>query len=227
MNLKELKVLPGQVIDINDPKHIGRVKADVPTLFDSSKMNPDGFPWIYLFPGTSYQSFSTLRKDSKIWVFTDGFEFWYLPMVEIKEDTQAIFTNNEDDYEDADVLVSRANNENSVYIYSIRSEGIVMKLGENKLINISPEGIITIKNKDQQIILKEDQINIGSGESKEPAVLGLKLVELISKLENALSGLSAAANSSPYTAALVPAINQCKSALSGKDDIKAKNTFVD
>ena len=94
MKLKECKVIPGVVIDVSDPKYIGRVKADSPGLFDSSVMNKEGMPWLYPLGMGGYQSFSKLRTGSKIWILTDEdyHEFWYWPMFELNTDTRKIIS---------------------------------------------------------------------------------------------------------------------------------------
>ena len=73
------------VIDVSDPKHIGRVKANAPALFNPETMSKEGLPWIYPFTMNGYQGFSKLTVGSKIWIFLVRpiDEFWYIPMFEL------------------------------------------------------------------------------------------------------------------------------------------------
>ena len=130
MKLGDINILPGAVVDIEDPKFIGRVKAAAPGLFDESVMSKDSFPWIYPVNIPGYQRFSTLREGSKIWIFVVGDdcrEFWYLPMFELTGDTRDIISSEEDDYKDAEVLLSRNNGSMAIYIYYVPSN-----IGEDK-----------------------------------------------------------------------------------------------
>ena len=118
MKLSDYEFFPGSIIDVADPKYQGRVKANVPTLFDPS-MNKDGLPWIYPFTMGGNQSFSKMTEGSKIWVFrnrTNYNEFWYVPMFELKADTRELL-GSDDTYENGEVLLSRNMGSMSVYIY--------------------------------------------------------------------------------------------------------------
>jgi electron transport complex protein RnfC len=104
MKFNETELLPGVVIDVNDPKKLGRVKATVPTLFDEAVMNREGMPWIYPLTMTGYQGFSKLMAGSKIWVFKQQSkprEFWYIPMFELNQNTRTVLEN----YEEPEVLI--------------------------------------------------------------------------------------------------------------------------
>ena len=72
MKFSETELLPGVVIDVDDPKMLGRVKATVPTLFDENIMNKEGMPWIYPLTMIGYQGFSKLQKGSKIYLAFPG-----------------------------------------------------------------------------------------------------------------------------------------------------------
>ena len=43
MKLSDYEFFPGSIIDVADPKYQGRVKANSPTLFDTS-MDKEGLP---------------------------------------------------------------------------------------------------------------------------------------------------------------------------------------
>ncbi len=106
MKLSECEILPGEIIEVEDPKHIGRVKASVPTWFDSSVMDKEALPWIYPFGMCGYQRFSKMEKGRKIWVLhnhENDLEYWYWPMFEEIDITKPII----DKYDSTEVLLGR------------------------------------------------------------------------------------------------------------------------
>ena len=194
MKLGDINILPGAVVDIEDPKFIGRVKAAAPGLFDESVMSKDSFPWIYPVNIPGYQRFSTLREGSKIWILVVGDdcrEFWYLPMFELTGDTRDIISSEEDDYKDAEVLLSRNNGNMAVYIYYVPSKGIMIQNSENTFINLTKDNKIIIKSDDGEFLIKDSTIYIGNGSgdfsNAEPAVLGDKLQKVINAITNYIS----------------------------------------
>ena len=211
MKLGDINILPGAVVDIEDPKFIGRVKAAAPGLFDESVMSKDSFPWIYPVNIPGYQRFSTLREGSKIWVLVVGDdcrEFWYLPMFELTGDTRDIISSEEDDYKDAEVLLSRNNGSMGVYIYYIPSKGIMIQNSDNTLINLNKENEIIIKSSDGEILIKDSKVYIGNNKSdfsdSEPAVLGNKLQKIINAIVNYISALQSAMGQSYNPPCMVP-----------------------
>ena len=164
MKLDDIKILPGAVVEINDPKHIGRVKAASPGLFDESVMSKESFPWIYPINISGYQRFSTLRVGSKIWIIVVGNdfrEFWYLPMFELTGDTKEIISKNEDDYKDSEVILSRNNGSMGVYIYYTPSEGIMIKNSDNTIINLNKDNEIVIKSGNGEVYVKDNKVFLG------------------------------------------------------------------
>ena len=208
MRLKDFKIIPGVVIDVSDPKYIGRVKADSPGLFNSEVMSKEGLPWIYPFSMTGYQGFSKLRTGSKIWILTNDeyHEFWYWPMFELNSDTRDIISANESDYEESEVLLSRNNGDNGVYIYYSPSEGIVIQNTENTFIKIKSNNEIEIKAGKGNVLIKDNIVYLGNEDGEyTQAVLGNKLDELLSLLFSYLKTLHSGLLTNPYTSAAASA----------------------
>lgn len=232
MKLNEAEALPGSVISISDPEHLGRVKADVPTLFDSSVMNEEGLPWIYPCTMIGYQGYSALKVGSPIWVIRNienYQEFWYLPMTTKTEEIRNIITKSEEDYEDAEVLICRNAGGKQVYMYYTPSDGFMIKVGDMMSINISNDDKIIINNDKKNIVITKDQVNIGSGNSEKHAVMYEQLEEMLNSLKTAFNQLSMDA-SSPYTANLIGGFTQCVNALNSgltQKTFRCENTFVD
>jgi len=188
MKLDKCEVLPGVVIDVEDPKHIGRVKAMVPTWFDADVMQKDALPWIYPAGMGGYQRFSKLENGRKIWVLhnkENDLEYWYWPMFEETDGTKQIV----DPYDSTEVLLSRTCGEGSVYIYYNDSEGIVAKIGETK-INITTTNEIHITDSKSNIKIVGGIITIGKeGDSGEMTVMGETLQKALIDLGQKITNL--------------------------------------
>lgn len=230
MNLKDIKVLPGIVIDVADPKFIGRVKADCPGLFDSSVMNKEGLPWIYPFTMQGYQRFSKLRVSSKIWIFTndDYTEFWYMPMFQLNDDTKNIISGDESDYDESEVLLSRTSGDNSTFIYYSPSKGIVLQNSENTTITLTPDNQIILKSGDGQVSIKNNHVYLGDGntDSMEAAVYGEKLVKLLDELKGKFLQLNAAALAGGYTVSLAQPFLECANIFNDTQSLLTTNSSV-
>ena len=230
MKLSEAELLPGVCIDIKDPTYLGRVKAEVPTVFNSQEMSKEGLPWIYPLNLNGYQSFSALREGSKIWVLKDkdNTEFWYWPMFELNEDVREIISSDESDYIESEVVFARNMGTSSVYLYFNPTEGIMLKCGDNSLINITPNNEIFVKAGDGRVTIKNDHVYIGDGEEGEPAVLGDKLKNLLQEMSSIFGGMSAKC-ANPYNLpALAPDFLQLQSKIStALPQLLCTNTNVD
>lgn len=224
MDLKDCKILPGVVIDVEDPKYIGRVKADAPGLFNSEVMNKDGLPWIYPLIMNGYQRFSKLMNGSKIWILTDMnyTEFWYWPMFELNDDSKDIISKDESDYEQSEILLSRNMGDNSVYIYYSPSQGIMLKNSENTFINIKSNNEIELTAGEGHVIIKNDKVYLGKGKNEQPAVNYKKLTELLQQLNQGFLQLQSGAMN-PYCSTLSAGISTCLQALS--KDIATENVI--
>ena len=229
MKLSDYEFFPGVVTDVADPKYLGRVKASVPTIFDQS-MDKEGLPWIHPFTMVGYQGFSKMREGSKIWVLNNTKnkkEFWYVPMFELNQDTRDLI-NTDENYENGDVLIARNNGNNSVYIYYNDTDGIMIKYGNQNLINIDPNSQITIQASDGKIVIKDNHVYIGDGEKGHPAVKGDKLKDILHNFFTQLSTAATTANT-PYSLPLFSEQLRMLSDFADKrlDEIICKNTSVD
>lgn len=211
MKLKDVELLPGVIINVDDPKMQGRVKAVVPTLFDSSTMNVEGLPWIYPISMGGNQTFSKMMNGSKIWVFkqeNNYREFWYMPMFELNGNTKEIVSN----YNEPDILISRTAGEESIYIYYNDTDGLKLQIGD-AVVNITPDKTININAGESKINIENSgTISIGKGDSFEhQAVLSKPLKYILEGISNGLT--QCASLCTGECAALVPGFNACKSAI--------------
>ena len=130
MTLGDFEILPGVVIKTDDPLNQGRVKACAPGLFDTSTMEVDDLFWINPFMMIGQQSFSKMELNSKIWILhnpANYFEYWYIPMFEINENSPEVMNMN------SDVLLSRSINGDIVQLYYSKEEGFNLNIGNNHI----------------------------------------------------------------------------------------------
>ena len=230
MYLKDFKIVPGVIIDVDDPKYIGRVKADAPGLFDSSVMSKEGLPWIYPIGMSGYQRFSKLNTGSKIWIMVDDdyTQFWYWPMFELNEDTKDIISSEESDYGESEILLSRNMGDNSVYIYYSPSKGIVVQHGENTSITLTPENELIMKSGDGQVTIKNNEVYVGDAEtdSMQKAILGEDLVKYLNNFKTAMNAVATASNAG-YTVNIAAPLKAAVQALENPERLLAKKINID
>lgn len=203
MKLSDYEFLPGIVIDADDPERLGRVKATVPTWFDTNTMDKESLPWIYPFCMFGYQTFSKMEKERKIWVFhnTENYlEYWYIPMFEMNGQTKEIVQK----YDNPEVLVSRMNGspEKNILIAYNESEGLNLRVGET-LISIGSDKNLHITNGKSSFSVTSDGVLLGDGGgSHYPTVVGPKVQEMFTKLAAKCQEIYALASAESWTASI-------------------------
>ena len=207
MLFRDIEAIPGVVIDAEDPENLLRVKAAVPGVFDPGTMAKEALPWIYRFPMCGYQQYSKLMTGSRIWVLRNTknyYEFWYIPFSDLNKNTLQAAKS------EADVLISRYTGESNAQLYYNKEEGFKTVSGEN-FIQLDAEGNIINKSNGYSSKVQGGHYYAGKDEGEyEPMVLGDKLTELFKQLSSDLDALASAAESSPYTSTLSPAIRNIK-----------------
>lgn len=180
MDLSDYEWLPGVVINVNDPEKRGRVKATVPTWFDTTVMQEEAIPWIVPANMGGYQRFSKLELGSKINVFhrkNTNLEYWYTPMFELDDKTKEIV----DDYDSPEVLLSRSSGDSGVYVYYNAKDGLMLKNGDLE-VHLTNNKEIHITDQTASIDMTGSNIDIGKQEDRQPGVMGTELYNLLRKL---------------------------------------------
>lgn len=199
MTLGDFEILPGVVINVDDPLNQGRVKACAPGLFDTSTMEMDDLFWINPFMMIGQQSFSKMELNSKIWILhnpANYFEYWYIPMFEINTNAPQVMDMN------SDVLLSRSINGETVQLYYSKEAGFNISIGENH-IKLTSDAKLDIAVGAASITASESGINIQ--QKDQPLHPAAKADEIVSALNSFcldLLSLANAAMANPYTASL-------------------------
>ena len=224
MKLGDIEIIPGVVIDNNDPLKGGRVKACAPGLFDTSTMDVDDLLWISPWMMTGFQSYSKLEINSKIWILhniKNYFEYWYVPMFELNECSPEVTD------EEMDIIMSREVNGNKVQVYFSRSEGFKIINGNNCIV-LNSDGNLNIRTNGTQISSDSNYIKlIKEGEEEFSAVKAEKLMSLLNTLSIDLSNIGLACGLNPYTASLSKDLINASSHISESlDEIKSSTVKI-
>lgn len=239
MKLADVEMIPGVVVDDEDPKFLGRLKISAPGEFEVDSMDINDMFWVYPFPVGGYQSFSHMLKGSKVWLIKNTknyYEYWYLPYFEMNANTFNL-VNSKKKY-DADVLVSRSDGSNNIQMYYNPEDGINQKIGFAS-INIMPDGTISITTGGAapsagtfHTNSKNNEIGYDGGEyPRQFAVMGENLHKLLDELNGKFKTLATTAAPCPYTSHLAKTLNEICDTISdytngGEKDIKAQYTKV-
>lgn len=209
MKLKDVELIPGVVVDSDDPKKIGRVKATVPGVLDSTVMTIEGMPWIYPLTMAGYQQYSKLIPGSKIWVFkieNNMKELWYIPLFQLNSDLTERIKG-----EISDVIFHRTYGSNTATMYYTENNGINMEVGDSAHIHVKPDSTIDMFANNAKLKL-DTKVKVGGDEASEQMVRGNKLQSLLRNLSNNIKDLASAASSDPTkTGHLVPSITNMSS----------------
>jgi len=201
MKLSDYEILPGIIINVSDPEKRGRIKASVPTWFDTEVMDEEALPWIEPGPTGGYQRFSKMECGSKVYVLKNmknKQEYYYLSMPNLNDDTKDIIG----DYGSSEVLISRSTGSSgNIFVYYNDTEGLVNKIGETT-IQITPSKEIHITDGKASFDIVGGNITIGTSDNLEQAVLGEKLKDLLQGLGGELSAIGAAMSSMPFISPL-------------------------
>lgn len=224
MKLKNVEMIPGVIISEEDPDKLGRVKVAAPGLFDPETMDIDALPWIYPLMQFGYQGYAKMKDGQKVWVINNKKsydEYWYVPFFELNEDTIRAIDQNEE----SDVVISRTITEDaSVQIYYNKTEGIVLRIGDNK-IRIQQNGDIYNESNGSVIKIEGKHVYTGLADGEfEPMILGDKLYDLLKTLQQDLSKLQQVAATNIYTMNLSTPLQQMVQNLNNfKEKIKSSN----
>lgn len=208
--------LIGKVIDIEDPKKIGRIRCEV--LGHTEGLSKEMLPW-YVPADWSKDTYDIPKVGEMVYIYLWDDDI-HLGMWKLME-RDSRFSLTEDDYKSAKILIRRYledwEDAGLLTIHYTKTDGLMLQLGENK-INIRRNDTIHLYAAalGKQIDIVGDQISLGSlNKSDEPAVMGLKnnehhnkqstyIDDLAKKICSAFDELAQTASSNPYTSPLAP-----------------------
>lgn len=212
MKFSDYELLPGIVIDADDPYSLGRVKANVPMLFYETKDIPKAvLPWVYPLMSSGYQKFSKLEIGNKIMVWfnrSNPEEYWYTPMVDMNDQLRNM-ANTTGSKRGNEVLLCRTGGSNTMINYNDK-DGLNINSGDSK-ITINNETGMQLQNKTAGVTVAGNSIVLAkhdNAKSAEYSIMGQQTQKVLSEVGTKLMNLASLVMSNPYVANLGEPIQQ-------------------
>lgn len=216
-NFRDHKFLLGKVVDIEDPKKLGRIKCEI--LERTVGIDKEDLPWYYDFSRSKdSHDLPKINDYVEVILVNDDIHIGYWCHLPFDKRIDI----SDDDYKSAKIILRRWledwEDEGLLQIHYTKTDGLLLQLKDSK-INIRRNGTIHLFSEalGKQIDISDSQISLGSeGKSEEPAVMGKKNNECHTKqadytkwlaeevLAPGFAKLSTTAASNPYTSPLAP-----------------------
>jgi len=177
----------GEVVDIEDPQKIGRVKIRVYGKFDNLQV--EDIPWAY--PGNNLSGgsdsgggfFSVPKKGAVVSVKFDSGNIYHPEYYFSQKISDEVKTEISDSYENAHVIIYDTVTKGSLKIFFTEKKGLVLDYQSNQII-IQPDKSILIKS-DESVNVKcknlivdhANSIELGKG-ATEHVILGDAFMKL-------------------------------------------------
>lgn len=213
MELSNAVLLPGVVVDAEDPKCLGRVKCITAGLTNPDTMDTNCLPWYAPLTCFGYQRISKPVEGQKVWILHDKsnyYEYYYLPAWDVNSNTELISPNP-----DYDVLVSRSGEGYGAQMFYNSEEGFVTRIGNDISTTIKKDKSIINTDNVVEMSIRDKHVYCGlkDSENYEPMVRGEQLVKLLGDLKTALSNAADLAKPNMYTSHLGDPLKMCSTAI--------------
>lgn len=186
----------GEVVDIEDPLLIGRIKVNVYGKFDTIPI--EDIPWAY--PGNNNTGgsssgggfFSVPKLGSIVSVKFDNGNLYhpeYFFNQKISEETKAEI---EGSYQNAhSIIYDTESNPGPIKLFFTEEKGLMLDYNDSQ-INIRPDNTVYIEHANGKVVhIQKEKISLGKeNESDEPAVLGDKNVDALNALADQINNLA-------------------------------------
>jgi LAS superfamily LD-carboxypeptidase LdcB len=176
------KMYLGVVEDNNDPKHLGRVKVRVQSVFDS--IPTQDIPWAMPYKDVNGNQFSVPENGKVVGVLFNGSiykpEFIYAEHYNINLENK-LKSLSDEDYATFKAVQFDA----STQIYRTKSEGLKLD-HEYSNINLDSNGNINLNARDN-----DSKVNVGSPDATQAAILGTAFMEWMDKFVLAMQSNAA------------------------------------
>lgn len=185
MEIDKFDLVPGIVIDVDDPEKLGRIKCSAVGLFDPSTMDNDILPWVMPIKMNKYQMFSKQEVGRKVWILDNTEnenEFWYFTMFDYIDVTERLVKERYDN--ELDLIISRKTPTDSAQLHYNNQDGFVIHYDEWKW-NMRPNGDILCHGKEGDVDIRSGHVYAGRNAEEgdyEPSVKCEQLRRIFRKL---------------------------------------------
>jgi hypothetical protein len=239
MKLKDVELIPGVVVENEDPMYMGRVKVSAPGEFDVDTMKIKDMFWVYPLSMWGYQSFSRMMKGSKVWLIhntANYYEYWYIPYFELNANTATHIYGDDATYT-CDMVISRSNGSADIQFYYNTAEGFVQKLGMASIEMMSDGSIFLTPGGGSagdgifHTNAKMNEIGADNGDDLQFACRGENMVSMMNDLQSNFQELLKSASTSPYTTHLVASLQKISDTLGkykagDENDVRAEHVKI-
>lgn len=208
MKLAGISLIASKIVDVDDPLKEGRVRLEITGEFDG--LQKEHIPWAYpLFRSHSNSHSTRVLGDWCFALFNPDMphEIYFIDKSNLSNDSKKHIINDQETYEDAEVLFSRDTPNGLAEAFYNNKEGINLILGTSN-IQIDRNLNILLKTDKSSIIAQSDgHIVLNCNDDPaEPAVLGDKnkeameaILKYCDDIQKALTDVSSACTSGPLS----------------------------
>lgn len=227
MQLSDVELIQGTIIDVADPNKLGRIKAIIPSIFENPD-DKDCYPWIPPFGMTRYQSFSKEMEGAKVWIVqvrSNYNEYYYLPLLDPIQQTRE-FLNSKYEQNPEIVYLRDLAGQTAKITYDDQ-DGCMIQV-KDTFVNVKTNNEVHCHVAGADVHIKDGSVYIGSDDDggHEPAIFGNKLCTMLSNLRTAMSKLQTACGSGNDNPALASGFGEAVKALKDVDSLKCLKTNV-
>lgn len=216
---------PGEILEVLEN---GKIKASAPGLFaeEDKDLNPPIMPFWELI-GSHANTFSTPIVGDEVWVLnlTDNpLQLYWFRKDDHVEANKDIFA--ETGTANVEILCNRESGIGYASLFFSDGTGWMLRNDDSRL-QIFPDGHIELGMAwpHRTITIDSDAIKLGNG--AHPACYGDECADILLKLCGLLQNAAKAAQTTPYTMALVPIFNLAKTIQEDIPGIKSTHIKID
>lgn len=217
--LKDVDITWATVIDVSDPKKLGRIKVVAPSKMDNRTLAVEDMPWVYPFLGYSGSIDNPSQIGTKVWLLhnRDNYNaFYYLPAPNITDNQRRDMA--EMSAADGEVLMYRDRGSTQSKITYDTERGVNVNTAMAQL-NVGEEAKASLSADGSGIKTDAGQVTVGKLTAEtEPAVLGDSLKKLLNDLALALQECASAALSGVYTPSISEKLMRAAQAITNNID---------
>lgn len=229
MDIADMEMTLGTVIDEVDKEGLGRVKVGAFGQFDRRTMSIDAIPPARPFTMSGSSNYAQPYLGQKVWLLhnkNSEDEYWYIPFHELNQSTKEILKQSPD----CDVLLAKQKLGSTVQLYQSQGDGFVMKNGDAAL-KLDNEGAISLQTdktgNNVGLKIEGNAAVVGDETNPQPMVLGDNLMQTLSQLATDLQQAAVAANEDGHSAALCGALQQAsKNLINGITNLTSQSAKV-
>ena len=196
MNLGDIEVIPGVILDADDPLKQGRVKCGSANDFNTVVVDEELLPWVKPLFINGYQRYSKMQEKQKVWILKDMNNvnlYWYLPAYDMTDDAQSII--NENDEDNVEILHLRQTCGNNMMQTVDDKHGYVTETPMSK-VTVGVNGNVNIETPGANVDVNNNTIELKTNDTEpQYMLLGNEVVKLFNDIAQKIGEAAMICNS--------------------------------